>query len=355
MKALIFNPYLNTLGGGERYTLSIAEFLLQKNYKLDLAWQSSDIKKLALNKLNINIKRAKISPNLFKILKKQHNLLEKYKITSQYDLIFFVSDGSIPLLFGKKNILHFQVPFAKVGGNKWFNQLKLKSAHKIICNSFFTKKIIDKEFSVKPEVLYPSFSSVFKPGKKEDIILSVGRFDNILHSKKQDILVKVFKELIDKNNLANWKLVLAGGVLHGADFINKLKTAAKGYPIEIKTNASFEELKKLYAESKIYWHAAGFGENLIQYPERAEHFGISVVEAMAAGCLPIVFKGGGLPEIIADSKNGFLFDSLKGLKKLTIKIASDENTRKDLILKAQKRAKDFRKEIFFKKLEEIIK
>ena len=52
---------------------------------------------------------------------------------------------------------------------------------------------------------------------------------------------------------------------------------------------------------------------------------------------------------------GFLFDSLKGLKKLTIKTANDENQRKKLALEAQKRAKDFRKEIFFEKLNEIIK
>ena len=56
-----------------------------------------------------------------------------------------------------------------------------------------------------------------------------------------------------------------------------------------------------------------------------------------------------------DNKNGFLFDSLKGLKKLTIKTANDENQRKKLALEAQKRAKDFRKEIFFEKLNEIIK
>lgn len=344
MKALIFSPYLNSLGGGERYILCVAEFLLEKNYRVDLAWQFSNIKKLALNKLNINIERVIINPNIFKALKKQHNLLEKYKITSRYDLIFFVSDGSIPLLFGKKNILHFQVPFTNIGGKKLFNQLKLRFIQKIICNSFFTKKIIDKEFGVKSLVLYPPFSGIFKPGKKENIILSVGRFDNILHSKKQDILIRVFKELINEKKLKNWKLVLVGGVLHGKDFVKKLKIEAKDFPIEIKTNVTFEELKKLYAEAKIYWHAAGFGENLIQHPERAEHFGISVVEAMAAGCLPIVFNGGGLPEIISDGKNGFLFDSLDELKKLTIKIANDENARKKLVLKAQQRVKDFRKE-----------
>lgn len=355
MKALIFNPYLDTLGGGERYTMEVINFLINKKFEVDLAWKDNFIKNKIRQRFNISLERVNITNKTYMLLQKQKNITEKYKSTRKYDLIFYVSDGSIPLLFGKKNILHFQVPFLGVGGKKPLNQLKFKFINKIICNSFFTRKVIDKEYGVRSEVLYPPFSGVFKSGKKENIILSVGRFDNIIHSKKQDILIKTFKELIDRNSLTNWKLVLVGGVLHGKDFVKKLKTEAKDYPIEIKTNVTFEELKKLYAQAKIYWHAAGFGENLIQHPERAEHFGISVVEAMAAGCLPIAFNGGGLPEIISDGKNGFLFNSLDELKKLTIKIANDENTRKELVLKAQQRAKDFRKEIFFEKLNEIIK
>ena len=37
-----------------------------------------------------------------------------------------------------------------------------------------------------------------------------------------------------------------------------------------------------------------------------EAFGISVVEAMSRGCIPIVTKKGGLPEIIDDEVNGFI-------------------------------------------------
>lgn len=46
MKAAIYNPYLDTLGGGERYTLSFAKALLDKGYDVDIEWKSPGIIKL---------------------------------------------------------------------------------------------------------------------------------------------------------------------------------------------------------------------------------------------------------------------------------------------------------------------
>jgi len=45
MKAAIFNPYLDTLGGGERYTAAIAKVLADKGFRVDIAWKKKSIKK----------------------------------------------------------------------------------------------------------------------------------------------------------------------------------------------------------------------------------------------------------------------------------------------------------------------
>ena len=37
-KAAIYDPYLDTLGGGERYCLTVAEILLKNGYKVDIFW-----------------------------------------------------------------------------------------------------------------------------------------------------------------------------------------------------------------------------------------------------------------------------------------------------------------------------
>ena len=43
------------------------------------------------------------------------------------------------------------------------------------------------------------------------------------------------------------------------------------------------------------------------YPSLCEEgLGISVIEAMARGCIPITFRKGGLPELIDDEKNGLI-------------------------------------------------
>jgi len=51
--------------------------------------------------------------------------------------------------------------------------------------------------------------------------------------------------------------------------------------------------------------------DIFVYPSICEEgFGISVVEAMARGCIPITFQKGGLVEIIENGKNGFIVEKV---------------------------------------------
>ena len=38
MRAAIYNPYLDTLGGGERYVMAVATALANLNYIVDVEW-----------------------------------------------------------------------------------------------------------------------------------------------------------------------------------------------------------------------------------------------------------------------------------------------------------------------------
>jgi glycosyltransferase involved in cell wall biosynthesis len=58
-------------------------------------------------------------------------------------------------------------------------------------------------------------------------------------------------------------------------------------------------------------------EDLERFPERAEHFGIATLEAMAFGCVPIVIRAGGQSEIVEDGRSGFLCSDTDELKKIT--------------------------------------
>src|SRR5260221_31167 len=263
MKAAIYNPYLDTLGGGERYTMAIATTLVKSGYVVDVEWKDGSVKEKLEARFGIDLTGI--------------NFVDDIKRGDGYDVCFWVSDGSVPTLKSRKNFLHFQVPFTNVGGTSLLNKFKLMRINKIICNSNFTKKIIDKEFGVDSMVLYPPVSvEKFKAKKKENIILNVARFSELLQSKRQDVLIKTFKNFYKTDS--NYKLVLAGGVEVGAGkFFEDLKAQAKGYPIEILASPSLKTLRELYGKAKIFWSASAYGISENKEPIRVEHFGITVV------------------------------------------------------------------------------
>ena len=58
-----------------------------------------------------------------------------------------------------------------------------------------------------------------------------------------------------------------------------------------------------------------------------EHFGITTVEAMAAGCVPVVINKAGQREIVEDGVSGFLWNTWGELKDRTQLLAEDGNLR----------------------------
>ncbi len=154
---------------------------------------------------------------------------------------------------------------------------------------------------------------------KQREILHVGRFFRVGHNKKQLELVKVFKRLVDGGKAQGWHLTLAGQVAEeDQSYVENVAQEAMGYPITISTNITIEDLRCLYEKAAIYWHATGLNEETDESPELKEHFGITTVEAMSYGCLPIVLNGGGQPEIVDDAVSGFLFVDESGLEDLSI-------------------------------------
>ena len=353
-KALIFDPYLDTLGGGERYTLTVAKILSNNGYQVSLAWPSQEILESATFRFGLDLKGMSADPKAFELFNSSGQLYKKIKITRKYDLVFFLSDGSIPFLFGKNNILHFQVPFKKIINPKNLNCFKFMLINKFVYNSKFTQNILEKSLPKKGVVIYPPIDTKgFKPSvKKENLILSVGRFDSPSHAKRQDILIEGFKKLakVTKNN---YKLVIAGGLIGKDKELQGLKARAKGLPIEFVVNPSFDKLASLYSKAKIFWHAAGFEIDEMENPEKVEHFGMTTVEAMAAGCVPVVCNKGGQKEIITPG-TGFLWNTVPELVGHTLQLIKSP----DLILQTRrqaiKRSKDFGLITFEKSLKQLL-
>ena len=182
---------------------------------------------------------------------------------------------------------------------------------------------------------------------KQKVILSVGRFfsEDHGHSKRQLQLVEAFKSLLNQG-VSEWRLVLVGGCdAQNREYALNVKKAAVGYPIDVILNADHETLQEQFQNASIYWHATGLGMNLDAHPEKAEHFGIAPVEAMSAGCIPILFNNGGTAELVEDGVSGFAFKNLNELVEKTSFLISDEPTE----MKTLRTATVERSQIFSKK------
>ncbi len=353
MKIGIYDPYLDDTGGGEKYMLKIAECLSQEN-DVTVFWNNKEDFDRARDRFSLDLSRVRLSASIFS---KHISFLRRAVESRKYDAMVVLSDGSIPTVFSKKLFVHVQQPIPGATANLK-SKLKLARVNKIFCNSYFTKSFADHDLEIESVVIYPPVDLHPKKIKKENIILNVGRFRvrnvGIGDYKKQTIMLEVFKKMI-KNGLKNWKFVIAMSINEQdeAEF-EKFKAKIKGVPVELLVNKTNAELWDIYSRSKIYWHASGFGEDLNLHPEFAEHFGISTVEAMGAGCVPVIINAGGQKEIVEDGVNGFLWDTLDELTKKTLMLTR-ENVILDKISKeAIKRAHDFAGDRFCHEIKQLV-
>ncbi len=355
MKIGIYSPYLDTAGGGEKYMLTIAE-VLSELFEVDVLLDSNlekigvpELKEKNEKRHNLNLSKVNFIRSPFG---KEHSFLSKNIFLKKYDWFFYNTDGSIFFSSAKNSIIHFQVPFDNLVANSIWGKIKLKTWKEAIFNSNFTKEYIEDRWTIRGETVYPPVDvEDFKPSQKDKKILNVGRFFSVTKVKKQHFMIDAFKKLVDTGS-KNWSLHLAGGAMEGDEaYIEELKKKAIGYPIYFYPNIAFSDLAKLYSEATIYWHAMGYDET---DPKKFEHFGISTVESMAAGCVPIVINKGGQKEIVSDGVDGYLWNTEAELLEKTLQVIKNPKLQKSLSKQAITRAQDFSKQKFKERILKLV-
>lgn len=227
----------------------------------------------------------------------------------------------------------------------------------IMANSAFTRTLIYRRWGRESVVLYPPIDTEsFRPLVKRNMVLSVGRFGYGGNNKKHLVLIAAFRSLVDRG-LKGWELHLAGATHDNPRdraYLDSIQQAASGCPIVVHPDCRHEDLRQLYGESAIYWHGAGYGEDDARNPLAVEHFGITTVEAMAAGCIPIVCGRGGQPEIVQHRFNGFLWTGLEELKRYTLLTIRSRALSDRLRVRAMERSCFFGTMSFAKRVREIL-
>lgn len=310
----IYNSYWNTKGGGESHALSFANVLQEYNTVYLVSEIDFDIEELS-QYYNIDLSNCR--------------KLVQSRITTDFTKRFhiFINSTYSSNLISAVNKSYYIVLFPHRETTEEF----LK-CYTFLYDSEYTRRWAKKFWgeNLNSRIVLPIGSlqkNIESSIKKEKIILNVGRFFIGNHCKKQLEIAKAFKLFSSSPRYDDWKLVLIGSIdatnSETMNYFNNIKKELQGLNYEIITNASRDILNDYYQKSYIYVHATGLGEDAKQHPDRFEHFGVTPVEAMTYGCIPIVYSIGGPAELIQTLKIGYTFDNIQTLNNVLVQLVSE--------------------------------
>ena len=170
---------------------------------------------------------------------------------------------------------------------------KLMKNTLLLTNSEYTRKAISNAFNIDAKILYPpvdveTFQEIaLKSNQRDDMVLVISR---IAPDKQIENAIEVARIMRGRGI---GKIMTIAGNLHYYDhqYYQQMKNMIADYDlsdyVSLQTNISFSRLIQLMQLAKVYFH-----------PRIDEHFGISIVEAMASGLVPVVSNIGGHTEFV---------------------------------------------------------
>jgi glycosyltransferase involved in cell wall biosynthesis len=316
--ANIVHISLNARGGGERLAVATIKALSSLGIDLELSTLEKPDMRLIHDAYGTSIKE-----DLKKI--RTLNIFQNYR-PRKYDLTVNTHGDMLPFYhkdFNKKNAITYchypiashlidcgdadysvQLQNLRLLGmtpalhNKYhstarsaYTKMMLNST--VLTNSNFSRKAILKSFGVDSIVLPPPVDvdlfqkACLTSNARDDSILVISRFHP---SKKVENVIHLAK-LLHQNKLGTHMNIVGNMLPDGTGYLNYLKDLVKHYKMEnfvrFEVNLRFDRLIDLMRRSKVYIH-----------PLPGEPFGISTVEAMSAGLIPVVPDIGGHTEFV---------------------------------------------------------
>ncbi len=235
----------------------------------------------------------------------------------------------------------------------------LASYDTVLANSDFTRGWIRRLWGTEADVLFPPIQTdrMHPAATREKAIVTVGRFfsPGLGHAKRQLEMVQFFGRAHRSGALpADWRLYVVGGCEESQlPYLGQVEAAAAGLPVQVIPNAARPTVERLLSTSSVFWSATGYGEDERRAPWSSEHFGMTTVESMAGGCVPIVIDRAGQKEIVREGVDGFRWTTQDQLIALTARVAADEELRARLAANAVLRAESWSEAAFAERWREI--
>ena len=159
----------------------------------------------------------------------------------------------------------------------------------LVVNSTYTQLLAHRYMGIKPMVIHPPVDAVKianitgeygKGGvKRDNVVITIGR---LAPGKYLDMIPLIAA----KTRGAKKFIIIGSSQSMFPDYLNHLHRAIHQLGLQDKmiilTDLPYEKKLELMAMSRVYLHVM---------PN--EHFGIAIVEAMAAGLIPVIHRSGG--------------------------------------------------------------
>jgi alpha-1,2-mannosyltransferase len=320
MKAVVLHHNLNKPGGEASLAIHTIESLHDIGYDVDLVtFQKPDFEMISriygrmppLKNIRCLLP---FKVNYFGIYQRLLMSVPKPSYFGDAHVIINTNGDSLPYKIPHSTIcmlyVHFPISLLSSQNNKYYRSQLWKAYFKpyqtmastltkraltrsniVIANSLFTRKALVKAYpEIEAHVLYPPvdierFTTAYHSESRGRKVLVISRFspekqiNKILNLAKildDDINFQVVGSLVP----ANWPYF---------NYINKsINDQGLRHKVKLIPNATNEELIEAMSSCNTYFHAM-----------EGEHFGVSIIEAMAAGLTPIVPSRGGCSEIVS--------------------------------------------------------
>ena len=355
MRIIVVHPRMSVMGGGERVAIHSMKEALRHGHEVYLATESFDVDSFedffGVQGLFRNVRLLTYAP--FRPIVHRAVLYQRL-VYHQSRLRKIVSrNRSFGLLLNTAEVAnqpsarlpsveycYFPEYFSHLESNghsrlwetyywpaKVFYHDRVSRIDRLLAVSDFTREFVRHRWGREATTLYPPcpidlYRNLRVP--KRDLVVTVGR---IAPEKRMGLFLEVARRA------PHVEFVVIGSVAsERTSYYDSLRAAAP-------TNVSFvvaplRKVSELLGSAKVYLHCA-----------LNEHFGITIVEAMAAGCVPVVHDSGGPKEIVSQEV-GYRWNSIEEAARQVSTMIEDDALRRERSKAGALRAEQFGPETF---------